>query len=113
MSTSNRSKNKNLEDMSLLKNLEDMSLLKNLEDMSLLELENFAKDIGIDIDKINLNSFHIDQYISSLTILNNINAKDLKTLARELNINLSNAKVQTLRKNFIKIIYNAVIKKRM
>lgn len=85
---------------------------KFLEDMSLLELEKFAEYIGINIDEINRHFPAIDKYISSLTILDKINASDLKKLARELNINLSNAKVQTLRKNFIKKIYLAVIEKR-
>ena len=80
--------------------------------MTLLELEIFAENIGINIDEINRHSPAIDKYISSLTILDKINASDLKKLARELNINLSNAKVQTLRKNFIKKIYFAVIEKR-
>lgn len=85
---------------------------KFLEDMTLLELEKFAEYIGINIDEINRHFPAIDKYISSLTILDKINASDLKKLARELNINLSNAKVQTLRKNFIKKIYLAVIEKR-
>lgn len=87
--------------------------------MTLPELENFAVYFGINIDEINRNSFDIDSYISSPTFimqlnkLNEIKTPDLKKLATKFNIKLSNSKkFETLRKNFIKKIYFAVIEKR-
>lgn len=83
-----------------------------LEKMSLLELEIFAENIGINIDEINRHFPHIDKYISSLKILNKITKPQLKKHAEKLNIQLRDATVATLRKNFIKEIYFAVIEKR-
>tara|TARA_Y100000816_G_scaffold262384_1_gene220012 strand:- start:386 stop:1297 length:912 start_codon:yes stop_codon:yes gene_type:complete len=83
-----------------------------LEKMTLLELEIFAENIGINIDEINRHFPHIDKYISSLKILNKITKPQLKKHAEKLNIELRDATVATLRKNFIKEIYNAVIEKR-
>ena len=83
-----------------------------LEKMSLLELEIFAENIGINIDEINRNSSHIDKYISNLKILNKITKPQLKKHAEKFDIKLRDATVPTLRKNFIKEIYFAVIEKR-
>ena len=80
--------------------------------MTLLELEIFAENIGINIDEINRHFPHIDQYISSLKILNKITKPQLKKHAEKLDIKLRDATVATLRKNFIKKIYFAVIEKR-
>ena len=113
MSTTSTSKPK-------YKTLQEMNLPElELQQMNLRQLENFALYFGINIDEINRNSFHIDKYISSpefikqLNILNEIKTPELKKLATKFNIKLSNSKkFETLRKNFIKKIYDAVIKKR-
>lgn len=86
---------------------------KKLQKMNLLKLEIIAKYFGINIDEINRHFPHIDQYISSLEILNDITKPQLIKHAKKLNIVLRDAHVATLRINFIKKIYHTVIEKRI